>query len=107
MALLQAAETAGAKDLDLEKLILGLLTDADAKWVFVADQLNTHHSATLVELVARRCGIPQELGVKGERGILQSKQTRREFLQDPTHRIRFVYTPRHCSWLNQSESSVA
>lgn len=78
-------------------------TDTDAKWVFVADQLNTHHSATLVELVARRCGIQQELGVKGQRGILQSKQTRREFLQDPTHRIRFVYTPRHCSWLNQVE----
>ena len=103
MASLRAVEAAGAKDLDLEKLILGLLTDADAKWVFVADQLNTHHSATLVELVARRCGIPQELGVKGQSGILQSKQTRREFLQDPTHRIRFVCTPRHCSWLNQVE----
>ncbi|WP_281054782.1 transposase [Thiorhodococcus drewsii] len=21
----------------------------------------------------------------------------------PTHRIRFVYTPKHCSWLNQVE----
>jgi len=25
------------------------------------------------------------------------------FLEDPTHRIRLVYTPRHCSWLNQVE----
>ncbi|MCP4499353.1 MAG: IS630 family transposase, partial [Deltaproteobacteria bacterium] len=25
------------------------------------------------------------------------------FLSDDTHRIRFVYTPRHCSWLNQVE----
>ena len=34
---------------------------------------------------------------------MQSKQSRRELLQDPTHRIRFVYTPRPCSWLNQVE----
>ncbi|WP_169923652.1 transposase [Xenorhabdus innexi] len=24
-------------------------------------------------------------------------------LSDPTHRIRFVYTPKHASWLNQIE----
>lgn len=78
-------------------------TDPDAGWIFVADQLNTHHAATLVELVARRCGIKDELGTKGDTGILKSKKTRRTFLEDPTHRIRFVYTPRHCSWLNQVE----
>lgn len=29
--------------------------------------------------------------------------TRREFLSDPSHRIRFVYLPKHSSWLNQIE----
>lgn len=78
-------------------------TDPDAGWVFVADQLNTHMSATLVELIARRCGLEDDLGVKGKKGVLRSKKSRRKFLRDPSHRIRFVYTPRHCSWLNQVE----
>lgn len=29
--------------------------------------------------------------------------SRREFLSDVTHRIRFVYLPKHSSWLNQIE----
>ena len=29
--------------------------------------------------------------------------TRREFLSDISHRIRFVYLPKHSSWLNQIE----
>jgi len=29
--------------------------------------------------------------------------TRREFLSDTRHRIRFVYLPKHSSWLNQIE----
>ena len=78
-------------------------TDPDAGWIFVADQLDTHVSAMLVELIARRCGIEEDLGIKGKTGILKSKKTRRTFLQDTLHRIRFVYTPRHCSWLNQVE----
>jgi hypothetical protein len=51
-------------------------TDPQAGWVFVADQLNTHYSATLVKLVAQRCGIEDELGVKGKSGILESSATR-------------------------------
>jgi hypothetical protein len=78
-------------------------TDPQAGWVFVADQLNTHYSATLVKLIAQRCGFEGELGVKGKTGILQSSATRRAFLRNTQHRIRFVYTPRHCSWLNQVE----
>jgi len=30
-------------------------------------------------------------------------KTRAAFLADPTHRIRFVSTPKHRSWLNQIE----
>lgn len=78
-------------------------SDGDAGWVFVADQLDTHKSETLVRLVAQRCEIGDDLGVKGKSGILKSTATRRVFLEDESHRIRFVYTPRHCSWLNQVE----
>jgi transposase len=81
-------------------------TDPDAAWVFVLDNLNTHQSETLVRLVLDRCDLaldPQTLGVKGDSGVLRSMATRAAFLTDPTHRIRFVYTPKHCSWLNQVE----
>lgn len=78
-------------------------TDPGGTWIFVVDQLNTHMSETLVNLVAERCNIDDELGVKGKSGVLKSKKTRKAFLEDSEHRIRFVYTPRHTSWLNQIE----
>jgi transposase len=77
--------------------------DPAARWIFSVDRLNTHQSASLVCLVAQACGIEAELGVKGKTGILEAMPTRADFLQDPTHRIRFVYTPKHTSWLNQVE----
>jgi len=80
-------------------------TDPAAQWVFVCDNLNTHLSATLVMLVALLCDIPfDSLGKKGKEGVLKSQQTRKAFLEDPSHRIRFVFTPKHCSWLNQIEN---
>ena len=78
-------------------------TEPDGTWRFLTDQRNTHQSETLVRLVARRCGITDELGVQGQSGILQPMATRAAFLSDPTHRIQFVYLPKHTSWLNQIE----
>lgn len=80
-----------------------IATDPKAQWVFIVDQLNTHKSETLVRLVARHCGTGQALGIKGKAGILASMPSRAAFLSDPRHRIRFVYTPKHTSWLNQIE----
>ena len=77
--------------------------DPDANWVFIVDQLNTHKSASLVQFVAERCQLQSDLGKKGRSGILHSMLSRAAFLQDDSHRIRFVYTPKHCSWLNQIE----
>jgi transposase len=77
--------------------------DPEAGHVFLADNLNIHQSATLVEDIARRLGITEDLGKKDKRGILKSMASRQEFLSDPTHRIRFVYLPKHTSWLNQIE----
>ena len=78
-------------------------SDPSAKWVFVVDNLTTHLSETLVRIVARRDRLDIDLGVKGERGILKNVASRRAFLTDKSHQIRFVYTPKHCSWLNQIE----
>jgi len=78
-------------------------TAPDAGWIFIVDQLNTHKSETLVKMVTLHCGLEAELGVKGKSGILASMPTRAAFLSDADHRIRFVYTPKHTSWLNQIE----
>ena len=95
-------ETRGESDFcEAERQVVETAPEKD--WIFVCDGLNTHKSETLVKYVAEACGIDAGLGHKGKSGILKSLRSREEFLHDPSHRIRFVYTPRHCSWMNQIE----
>ncbi len=75
----------------------------DAELIFLADQLNTHKSESLVKLIAEKCKIDTFLGKKGRKGILKSQVTRQEFLEEESHKIRFVFLPKHTSWLNQIE----
>jgi len=46
---------------------------------------------------------PSATTVMSKSGVLKSRAPRTEFLSEPSHRIRFVFTRRHCSWLNQFE----
>jgi transposase len=77
--------------------------DPQAGWIFVLDQLNIHQSLGLIELVARHCGLTDELAQRIAQGQLKAMVNRKMFLSDPTHRIQFIYTPTHTSWLNQIE----
>ena len=98
------AETRDAEDF-ASHIRHTLQTDPGASWIIVADNLNTHYGEPIVRLVTQWLGVDQaELGNKKKRrGILSCVASRREFLTDPRHRIRFVYTPKHSSWLNQIE----
>jgi transposase len=63
----------------------------------VMDNLNTHWSLQVCEVLAamnNRPFCPWEL---------QTGQQRRAFLTDPDYAHRFVFTPKHGSWLNQVE----
>ncbi len=82
-----------------------LLAHEQAEVILLADQLNTHLSQSLVVWVAGQIGCREELGKKGQSGILHNQQTRMAFLEKQSHRIRFVFTPKHCSWLNQSHTT--
>ncbi len=87
----------------VEHLQKTVSSDPEGEWIFIADNLNTHVSESLVRWVAQQCRIEDDLGEKAKEGVLLNMKTRKDFLSDPDHRIRFVYTPKHASWLNQVE----
>jgi len=87
----------------VKHIVATVKTEPQGQWIFICDQLNTHKAATLAQAIAQLCGIEEDLGVKGKSGILHNMISRATFLQDENHRVRFVYTPKHCSWLNQVE----
>ncbi len=80
-----------------------LTHDPEGVWVFVVDQLNIHQSVSLVDLVAEQCGLREEVAQLRAQGGLKAMASRAAWLSDPSHRIQFVYTPTHTSWLNQIE----
>jgi transposase len=77
---------------------------AGEKAVFLMDQLNTHKSESLVMLFARENEYTGNLGKKGKKGILKSQKSRMSFLENSNFRLRILYTPKHCSWLNPVEN---
>ena len=80
-----------------------LARDPEGVWVFVVDRLNIHQSVSLVDLVAKHCGLSEEVADLRAQGGLKAMASRTTWLADVSHRIQFVYTPTHTSWLNQIE----
>jgi transposase len=81
-------------------------TSPDSCWRIVVDQLNTHWSESLVLWVILMEGLqlsPEVVGGKGKSGILKNQETRKAFLTAAERIIRFIYVPKHSSWLNQVE----
>jgi transposase len=78
--------------------------DPQDRITFILDNLRTHLTPDLVKWIAKQNGYEDDLGKNRRYGILKNLESRRAFLSDPTHRIRFIYTPIHCSWLNPIEN---
>lgn len=94
------------KEEDFMRFIKTLCKDIPQKdqITILLDQLNIHKSESLVRWVAQMINYKGDLGTKEYKGILKSQKSRMEFLENPDHRIRLVFTPIHCSWLNPIEN---
>jgi transposase len=64
---------------------------------WVLDNLNTHWSLDVCELMAQLNGLPFH------KRALRTGEQRRQFLTDVDHQHVFHFTPKHGSWLNQVE----
>ena len=73
------------------------------QWHIGVINLVIHRSGSLVRHVTAESNLVRNLDVKFKYGILAIRQSRTAFLPDPTHRIVFHHTPRHCSWMHQIE----
>ena len=69
----------------------------------MVDELSTHQSEELVKVVGEKCSIELELDEQGRLRTMKAMGSRAKLLADLGHRIRFVYIPKHTSWLNQVE----
>lgn len=99
----QMKSTRNAEDfLDHVKSIVD--TAPNDQHIIICDQLNTHKSAILVKWIAKQINYKEDLGLERESGILKSMVSRMQFLESKCNRIRFQFTPKHCSWLNQIEN---
>jgi DDE superfamily endonuclease len=64
---------------------------------WVVDNLNTHWSLEACAVLAKLNHLPFDATA------LRTGAARRAFLSDVTHAYRFLFTPKHGSWLNQVE----
>ena len=69
----------------------------------LVDRLNAPPAASLVRFVATQSGREEEGGGKGQAAMVASRSTRAAFFEDPTPRLRLVYTPTQTSWFHQVE----
>lgn len=86
------------------KAAVAMLPEMD-EVIILADQLDTHKSEALVRWLAEEDG--EEVGRKGKSGILKNQASRMAYLESGHHRVRFLFTPKHCSWLNPIENWFA